>query len=86
MIKVLVDPFGVSFVVYHGLNLYSLQVPTSKRLEWQSNGTKRSLFSDKSPDSDVKINANIGESLHVSGILTEGSPLRLRDFLFEPIN
>ncbi|XP_074565838.1 uncharacterized protein LOC141822295 [Curcuma longa] len=47
--------------------------PTSKRLEWQSNGTKRSLFSDKGPDSGVKINANIGESLHISGAVVDST-------------
>ncbi|XP_074568798.1 uncharacterized protein LOC141825307 [Curcuma longa] len=44
-----------------------IHFPTSKRLEWQSNGTKRCLFSTKSPDSGVKINTDIGESLHISG-------------------
>ncbi|KAG6476613.1 uncharacterized protein LOC122022578 isoform X1 [Zingiber officinale] len=47
--------------------------PTSKRLEWQSNGTKRSLFSDKSPDSGVKINANINKSLDISGAAVDST-------------
>ncbi|XP_042457014.1 uncharacterized protein LOC122041410 isoform X1 [Zingiber officinale] len=43
-----------------------LHFPTSKRLEWQSNGTKRCLFSTKTLDSGVKINTDIDDSLPIS--------------------
>ncbi|XP_042457015.1 uncharacterized protein LOC122041410 isoform X2 [Zingiber officinale] len=47
-----------------------LHFPTSKRLEWQSNGTKRCLFSTKTLDSGVKINTDIDDSLPISAVDT----------------
>ncbi|XP_042462271.1 uncharacterized protein LOC122045910 isoform X2 [Zingiber officinale] len=50
-----------------------LHFPTSKRLEWQSNGTKRCLFSTKTLDSGVKINTDIDDSLPISAVETSNS-------------